>query len=117
MIGCSPMKGIGLIGLESQSRAVGRVGLLMAYGILFTAKKNRITDLKYIGRLHLRQAVSIAGEGLLPWTYIGVYLGFAQLVTREVTLPMTKILWIAVNGKILVEEKNIETEKNKALIF
>ena len=64
MIGCNPKKGIGLIGLESQSSARDPVELLMAYGISFTAKKSRITDLNYIGILHLSLAVSIAGKGL-----------------------------------------------------
>jgi len=64
MIGCKPMKEIGLTVSVSQSHAVDRVGLLMAYGISSTAKKNSITDSNYIGRLHLSLAVRIAGKGL-----------------------------------------------------
>jgi hypothetical protein len=91
MIGCKPMKGIGLTVSVSQSHAVDRVGLLMAYGISSTAKKSRITDSNYIGRLHLSRDVSIARKGLQPGTYTGVCSDYAQLVTREVTHSMSQI--------------------------
>ena len=76
----------------------------MAYDISSTAMKNKIADLKYIGKLHLRQSVSIAGRRCVPWIYTGDCSAYAHGVTRRVKMIPWKIVLLAAAGKNPGEE-------------